>query len=49
MTEEERNRRNDKLSNFYQILYSREREQEDIIWLQKHKEYIWNEFNRLFG
>ena len=45
MTEEERNRRNDKLSNFY----SKEREQEDIIWLQKHKEYIWNEFNRLFG
>lgn len=49
MTEEERNRRSDKLSNFYQILYSREREQEDRVWLQKHKEYIWDEFNRLFG
>ena len=46
LTDEER--KNKKLSNFWAVINSKEREQEDKEWLEKHKQYIWEEFTRLF-
>ena len=48
-TPTERAERGEKLKRFWAYLNSKDREKEDKVYLERHKQYIWEEFNRLFG
>ena len=49
MTAEDRANHGKKLKAFYERVNREWEEETARQWEEAHKEYIWNEFNRLFG
>lgn len=48
LTEQEKKERRKKISAFYQFVNNKEQEAKQKEWERKHKEYILNEYKRLF-
>lgn len=48
LTEQEKKERRKKISAFYQFVNDKEREEQIKQWERLHREYIYNEYQRLF-
>ena len=48
LTEQEKKERRKKISAFYQHINDKEQEEKQKEWERQHKEYILNEYKRLF-
>ncbi len=49
MTQEQRDHHKKRIKDFWAKVEAQEEEQRQKDFAEAHKEYIWNEFNRLFG
>ena len=48
LTEQEKKERRKKISAFYKYVNDKEQEEKQKEWQRQHKEYILNEYKRLF-
>lgn len=48
LTEEQKRQRRKKISAFYKYVNDKEQEEKQKEWERQHKEYILNEYKRLF-